>query len=206
MIIDNFKLRKTGFTLIEILLALLIFTIITGSLYFSIHVGLECVKRGKANFEVFQELRICTRELQRDLRGLFYEPLLELETFKGDESSFSVICYKVSGLYKVSYYPGENSFFRSIQKLFFARTKESEEVIQLSKDRIYQLSSSLKKINFEYLNADGNWQNEWDVDKQYPGAVKVTFLFVDNEKVEHEFQNIISIPTGRNYWLSKNEE
>ncbi len=199
-------MRKAGFTLIEILLALLIFTIITGSLYFSIHVGLESIKRGKANFEVFQDLRICTRELQRDLRGLFYEPLVELETFRGCESSFSVICYKVSGLYKVSYYPGGNSFFRSIQKLFFTRTKEGEEIIQLSKDRIYELSSSLKKVNFEYLNADGNWQNEWDVNKQYPQAVKVTFLFVDNEKVEHEFQNTISIPIGRNYWLSKNEE
>jgi prepilin-type N-terminal cleavage/methylation domain-containing protein len=206
MIINNFKLKKAGFTLVEILLALLIFTIIIGSLYFSIYVGLKSIERGKVNFEIFQELRITLREIQRDLRGLFYEASTELETLEGDKNSLSIICYKTGGLYKVSYFLEDGGFFRSLEKVLFIQSTDNEGTIKFSDARTYQLSSLIKTIDFEYLDENSFWQADWHLNGQYPKAVRITLTFLDAEGLAYEFQSMVSIPIGRRTLVVKSEE
>lgn len=200
--------NREGFTLIEILVAVLIFTIIASSLYFSIYVGLKSIKRSRANFEIFQDLRVCNRELQEDLRSLFHEPAFEIETFEGGENQLSLNCYKVSGVYKISYYQEGNSLFRSVQKLFITQTEENKEPIQLSEGKTYQLSNVLKSIKFEYLDSEGTWQTEWGIEANadYPKAVRIIFDFENDEKIEYKFQNTVLIPAGKSYRLAISEE
>ncbi len=187
--------KRAGFTLIEILLALLIFTIICGSLYFGIHVGFKAIKQGRVNFEVFQELRVCLRELQRDLRSLFPEKLSDLETFENAENFLSIICYEVDGLYKISYHQKQGGLFRSVEKILFTQGADNKKTVKFSKTHTTHLANLIKTIDFEYLNIDNKWDSEWE-SGNYPRAVKVTFCFVDKEGNKYKFQSLVSIPAG----------
>ncbi len=188
-------LKRAGFTLIEILLALLIFTIICGSLYFGIRVGFKAIKQGRVNFEVFQELRVCLRELQRDLRSLFPKEIDDLEIFESSENFLSIICYKVDGLYKISYYQEPGGLFRSVEKILFTQSIDNKRTIKLSKTHTAHLASLIKTIDFEYLNINNRWDSQWEAGN-YPQAVKVTFYFAEEEGNKYKFQSVISVPAG----------
>jgi len=188
-------LKRAGFTLIEILLALLIFTMICGSLYFGIRVGLKAIKRGRASFEVFQELRVCLRELQLDLRSLFPKEISGLEIFESSENFLSIICYKVNGLYKISYYQESGSLFRSVEKILFTQSIDNKRTIKFSKTHTAHLASLIETIDFEYLNIDNRWDSQWDAGN-YPQAVRITFYFAEEEGNKYKFQSVISVPSG----------
>lgn len=197
--------KNTGFTLIEVLLGVLIFVIICGSLYFSIHVGLNSIKRERADYQIFQELRVCLRQLRKDLRSTFYNKALEIETLSGDEHSLSLICYNVHGLYKISYYKQANDFLRSTEKIFFTE-ENNKKTIEFSEPKIYHIAGLLKSVDFEYLSFDGSWKPCWDTNKMYPKAVGVTLYFVGQGKNNYEFHTIISIPIGKKISMLKNEK
>lgn len=210
-----------GFTLVEILIAVLIFVIIGGSLYAAIHVGLDAVKHGKDNFEVFQELRICNKQIHQDIRSFFYDKSFGFPCFEGTEASFYMVCYKTGGIYKVSYGREEEVFYRSVEKLFSypleaetgeppfdeassAESETGERKILWEEAKKYHLSSALKGIKFEYFDAvENEWLNQLTADRNYPKAVKVTFLFLDDKEIERKFQTVFSIPTGKKVSISQ---
>lgn len=196
-----------GFTLVETLFAVLLFVLISGALYFSVSIGIKTVERQKTNFEIFQELRICTREMKRDLRSFFYAEDIELEAFDGGVGSLSIISYKPEGLCKISYYQEGNDFFRSKQKLSFKKTGDDKKETQLAEAQTYRLACLLRKVEFEYLDENKDWQGSWDKDEEYPAAVKVIFFFEDalNEYDGYKFENVISVALGKKIFADKNE-
>lgn len=207
----------TGFTLVEILIAVLIFVIISGSLYAAIHVGLDAVKHGKADFEVFQEVRICSKQIHQDIRSFFYDKSFGSPCFEGAETSFYMVCYKTGGIGKVSYGQEEEGFCRFVQKLFFsspenegnaaeppAESESQEKKILWQEAKKFHLSSALKGVKFEYFDAvENEWLNQLTADMNYPKAVKVTFLFLDDKGIEQKFQTVFSIPTGKKVSISQ---
>lgn len=195
----------TGFTLVETLFAVLIFIIISGTLYFSVTVGLKTVERQKVNFEIFQELRICLREMKQDLRSFFYVEGIELESFDGTGTSFSLISYKPDGLYKIGYYQEGSGFFRSKQRVFFKKWEKDKKDMQLADGQSYLLSSLLKRVELEYLDENKNWCSAWDVDAEYPAAVRVTFFFKQDRDEDngYKFVEVISIPSGKKIFAGK---
>ncbi|MFH1857128.1 MAG: prepilin-type N-terminal cleavage/methylation domain-containing protein [Candidatus Omnitrophota bacterium] len=199
----------TGFTLVEILLALLIFSIISGSLYFTVSVGLKAADRAKNNFEVFQELRICVRESEKDLRSFFYDEALDVTAFEGGADSLSFISYKPDGLYKITYYQQGRGFLRYIQKMVFEKaetdTEEIEKKISFLEGRVYHLASLLKKVEFKYLDIDKEWQDSWEAEGEYPAAIKVVFYFAGEKEEEagYQFEDTISIPAGKKIIMKK---
>ena len=189
-------MKTKGFTLIEILLAVLIFVVVVGSIYFTLGVGLRSVERTKENLETLQEVRIILRELEGDLRGLFYDERAELEVFSGGEDYLSFICYKVAGLYRINYYCQPGNTLRSLEKVVFSQSLDNKKTTEFISPKSYHLSSLLRRINFEYLDGGGEWRTEWLDVTSYPQAVKATLVLVE-DKEEAEIESIISLPLAK---------
>ena len=71
------KKTKFGFTLLELLLAVTIFSIIAVALYSSFHAGLRILRRAQDVMEFHQDLRLAMGELSLDLRNSLLCPLSE---------------------------------------------------------------------------------------------------------------------------------
>lgn len=62
--------RKSGFTLLEVLLAVVIFSLVIGAVYSTFRAGLQMHKIGSAEKETFQKARILHNLTQRDFRSI----------------------------------------------------------------------------------------------------------------------------------------
>lgn len=194
---NSIELHLRGFTLVEILLGILIFSIISGSLYFAVNVGFKSFKKGKVDFEIFQELRFCLKELRADIRSLFYDASFEGGVFEGNGNSFSCICYEPRGLCRIGYYKEAEGFVKSVDRIIWLDSFDEKRSMAFEKINVYHLADLVKRVDFEYLDSDYNWRDGWGVTGQYPRAVKITFYFEDIYGAEQKFQNVVSIPVGR---------
>lgn len=61
------KLNKSGFTLVEMIVTILIFSILIGGLYASLHLGAESWGTNKTSIELQQELRKATEHIKNEL-------------------------------------------------------------------------------------------------------------------------------------------
>lgn len=107
------KKSKRAFTLLELLLAVTIFSITVVALYSSFYVGVKVLRRSQSTMGIHQELRLGMEEISLDLHNgllapLYIEtevaPVVAIETveeeeeeiyfFKGDRKSFSFVTLK----------------------------------------------------------------------------------------------------------------
>lgn len=65
---------RTGFTLLEIMVALTIFAVCITALYNSFRIASRSFEHGRLNAEVMQNLRFCVDTITRDLRSIHYKP------------------------------------------------------------------------------------------------------------------------------------
>lgn len=93
---DIARRRKKGFTLVEILVAVTIFSIIITMLFTVFKVGLESWRRAESNLEIYQNARIALDMMSRELRAAMLDqyyidasqsPPISFITFRGFDSS-----------------------------------------------------------------------------------------------------------------------
>ncbi len=60
---------RRGFTLLELMVGVFIFSLVIGSIYFTLRVGVESFHRGEESMRIYQSVRIGLAQLGRDLRG-----------------------------------------------------------------------------------------------------------------------------------------
>jgi prepilin-type N-terminal cleavage/methylation domain-containing protein len=60
---------RWGFTLLELMVGVFIFSLVIGSIYFTLRVGVESFHRGEESMRIYQSVRIGLEQLGRDLRG-----------------------------------------------------------------------------------------------------------------------------------------
>lgn len=60
---------RRGFTLLELMVGVLIFSLVIGSIYFTLRVGVESFHRGEESMRIYQSVRIGLERLGRDLRS-----------------------------------------------------------------------------------------------------------------------------------------
>src|SRR5208337_1336925 len=63
-------MTKKGFTLLEVLIGVVIFSLIIGAVYSTFRAGLQMYKVGSTEKQLFQEARTLTDFTQRDLRSI----------------------------------------------------------------------------------------------------------------------------------------
>ena len=60
--------RRRGFTLLELMTAVLIFALVIGTVYFTLRAGVESFHRGEESMEIYQSVRIGLARVGKDVR------------------------------------------------------------------------------------------------------------------------------------------
>jgi len=205
------KRSENGFTILEVIIAFAIATVIVATLLAAFRLGNKSVDKGYEREEISQQMRILTDRLTWLLRGAY--PYIE-ETSEGKVLYFSGTADSV-GFVTTSVDPysdtlqdfaglkwmtlhADSDGLRVQEDIFFADVFDKEP-----RDE-YIFDPAVTDIAFEYLDPgeDGtqaDWVDTWDPEeKEYlPSAVKLTVTFeYKNRKIEMP-PIVVAIKTGQ---------
>lgn len=186
-------MTRRAFTLIEIIIAVLIFSIVIVSICGVFSAGINAWSRN-AEDKDFQKIRIAFLRIQQELRSSFFFSGIP---FRGTASGITFPVIEEKGkIYEVNYYVTEDrNKSRKIlmkRKSIFTDGRLSEENV------INEFVFSANSIDFEYGNEskDGlkgfEWKGIWEECRgRIPSLVKINFKFEPDKQIYHK---IIFIP------------
>ena len=184
------KIRR-GFTFIELIMAVLIFSIVSLSIYYSFNLGIRAWQKADSSYRNRQEARYLLGLLSRELRTANNSKTI---MFRGGADSVS-FCKAANGLFKVSYSydAGERAVYRVLQT--YKENANSQPGIRS------RLASGISGFNLKFsYKKDGKieWDDLWEEEKgDIPYGVKV-FLAYSPIGVPQPvvISETILIPTG----------
>lgn len=190
----------TGFTFIELLIALTIFSIIATSIYYTLGAGIKVYSRGNSIIKDNQRLRIFFDTISLDMRNTVTYAGME-SGWSAERISFPAVIdvsdnNKIDGkLAKVIYYfddaKGRVTRIYSTLKEGFDEKYAEEEV----------LLDNLENFTFEYCyeteipEGGYEWKDKWEPEGEIPRGVKIK-LTLKNEvtEIEKSFEKTVFIP------------
>ncbi len=193
-IVDRKFSISSGFTLLELLIALTIMGLIVVVVFGAFRIGVRAWEKGEKDVETHQRQRVVLNLIKRQLASIFVHKVGNGSRrpffLKGDKKSMeflsntSIMPGNQSGLVYARYVvkpedEGEKEQLGFYEKNFALQDKEKME--DLNEEDFFMLISDVHSIGFEYLKGqDGEeileWEETWDPDKDkgFPRAVKVT--------------------------------
>ena len=183
--------REKGFTLLEVLLAMTILSLIAVIIGVSLKLGIRAWERGESDADDSQKLRYIVERLSQQIRSAYpYQMLIDGEkaiAFKGKSDSVFFVTSSVKssegGLKWISYFVEEGSLMA--REGMLPDKQVMEKITKEGKD----LDIDASGLKFEYFSSkDKDWKESWDSKTELPGAMKITA-----DKIP---SMIISIPTG----------
>ncbi len=150
-------MNQRGFTLLEVLIATTISTLVLGSALWLLGGGLDAERRAVERQHSFEDLVVLARRLERELPSSFSSELGGL--FQGDAKKLHFSYTTASGLAQVEWESREDGIYAKRQS---RRAPDSESAIKISSWR----------GTFSYLDQGGGWQDSWQTDG-LPKAVRV---------------------------------
>jgi len=198
--------NKKSFTLIELLIAVTIVTVVILSVYSAFNTGILAYKKIDSAFGSYQEARIILNKLEADLKNSFVYSK-ESSLFKGSAKALDF--FNVSQIYdkeqertnlcRIKYQLEGATLKRTAYSGLAALTEEENVSPQ-------DFSNSIKDIDFEYAyigegeKKDILWQNTWPQKEgqieQLPLAVKIKLVLISTEAKQQkmlEFTKIIPL-------------
>ena len=193
---------RKGFTLIEMIFAMTIMSLVAMIIAYGFHLGTDAWKRGERETGETQKLRV--------LSGLFYQQLksaypyqMDIDDekvvfFEGESDSITFVTTLTDssfGGFKWVRYSFENGTL--LYKEGLLPDKEWDEKTE-GKEKV--VDTDLGSVEFSFYSADEEeWNESWDFGEYLPGAVKIRISY---------FQPFtISIPAGlRESEDNENEE
>jgi len=205
-----------GFTLIEMLLAIAIFSLVIGVIFTSFRLGASSWEKGERDIEHYQKIRAVNELMYREIRSCFPYILTpgELDThvnyyaFFGKADSLKFVStasvQKINrGLSFIEFWVKEGTGLMVGEVL--AIGPELADVSLRDEDRALVIAPDVKNIHFRYFdrkNKDekGEWEQSWDPrnktgqDLRLPEAVQVSLEFdMGNGRV---FNQEFIVPIG----------
>jgi prepilin-type N-terminal cleavage/methylation domain-containing protein len=177
--------NRKGFTLVEVLIAVAIFSIIMGLVLAAVSGMFRAVRQAQVSIEREQRSRFFLGRLSKEISS-FTRIEYPRMRFKGDKGGFGFI------------YAREDALVKS---RFACTTGALEHYWQEPADydwNAYQGKeiglSNLTACGFSY--SDGSaWHDTWeDTNPQFPSAVKIRFMFSGDDK---QRELIINIPVNQ---------
>lgn len=206
-----------GFTLVELLIAISISSVIFLSLYSAFHTGVLGFNKIDSAFEAYQTARIIFSRIESDLKASFSYPDKSSPNnsrFKGAKDSlefFSIVnTFKEAEIFpyfsKIKYEFINGELKRSLYGGAQARKAEPEAVIE-------KLSSNVKAISFQYasetlgVEESYEWLDSWPQAansvqlKSLPLAVKINLSLAEKDRKDNEigtveFNKTVPLPLG----------
>jgi len=205
-----------GFTLLEMLLAIVIFSLVIGVIFTSFRLGSSSWEKGERDIERYQKIRAINELIYREVRSCFPYILTpgELDThvkfyaFFGKTDSLKFVSaasvQKINrGLSFIEFWVKEGTGLMVGEVL--ALGPELAEVSLRDEDRALLIDPDVKNIQFRYFDKKskdekGEWEQTWDPrnktgrDLRMPQAVQVSLEFdMGNNRV---FNQEFIVPIG----------
>ncbi len=215
------SLFQGGFTLIEMILALAILSMIVVIIFPSLRIGAGAWEKGGADIDFYQRMRSVTELVYRDISSTYSYKITpgELDTHKefyaffGESDSLQFVSYtdiyrNMPGLSFLEYWvEDDKGLMAGYAPALFSNHREMRDIILRNRDNSVILSSDVKRINFRYFerknrDEEGSWEQRWDPevrsgrDLRLPLFVEATITFVNSN--EEEFEKTLIVPLNRN--------
>ncbi len=182
------NLSLTGFTLVEMLLAVAIASVVMMTLYSSFSLGLRCWRRAenKTDYEAYTIFLQISRQLRSAYLGTDNQQSF---SFQGNTSSLhfttaffpneEALSRPETNLREVRYYLVNNQKFdtRALAYSSFdaLASKKTEQ------EKIVYLTKNLTSLEFSFYDK-GSWKKEWNLSNQLPAAVKISVTLQNKQK------------------------
>jgi general secretion pathway protein J len=191
-----------GFTLLELVIALTIVTVIVVIIFGALRIGIRAWEKGEKDVDIRQRQRIVLDLIKRQLASTSVNDVRtrdqQLVPIKGDSKSIEFISQisltpgNQDGMVFVKYDVKHEKEGDKERLTYYERSialpDKKMGAANLEEGDFSELMSGMKSIVFEYLKeqsgeAASRWQKNWDpeVDKGVPRAVRIT-LEEDGEK------------------------
>jgi hypothetical protein len=193
--------KKLSLTLIELLIATSIFSVIILSIYSAFQMGILSYRRIDSAFQVYQMARITLNRMELDLKNSFAYAK-EDSKFKGSDKAidfFSLIdSYSRGGeslgLFRIKYEWAIDALKRSCYKGEDALKKDTEAEAQESSFDIKDIS-----FKFAYHTEDPDrpydWQTVWPKDNSQkntlPLAIKIKLSLIEKDSRQKQPEKVI---------------
>lgn len=184
-------MNRKGFTFIELLIALTIFSIIATSMYFTLNTGIKVWSRSNESIRENQRFRICFDIISKDLKNIIAYPPIKPE-WGAERISFPAIVDTYEGdtvkteLVKVIFY------FDDIKKGLVRVCATVKEGFDEAYAEEKILLDDIENLAFQYCykikdEERYEWKDTWGFDDKIPRGIRIK---ADN------FEKTVFIPVG----------
>ena len=210
--------RERGFTLIETLIAVVLFAIISASSYSVFSMGIQIWKRSQGRLEVERNVALAFERMGKDVRSALLMDMTKADQFsiskskieyKGNERKFQIpAMVQISGkrgelltqVGRITYKfdPGEKAICKTIEGATDFMNRKTKPCLTLA--------SEIRSAKFDYWIYDGigqdyRWYHSWDAKDGLPQAVRIrlelnTKLKGERTGVRKKFERTFLIPVG----------
>ena len=219
---SSFKLQK-GFTLLELLLSVAIFSLIVGIIGGAFRLSVRSWEKGEEEVEEFRKTRIVLDMVAQQIKSFFpYWIKMEKEwtiVFQGESKSLKLISplslrYPlITGLVLVEYSLGEEGDTDSGRSLVLREVRvvdedSLEESLKAPKAEGSEivLLSGLEDLTFEYYiyppdSEEGEWQKSWTWEENkdsdeitFPQAIRITIKQKSRNPEDEPLTTAMTVP------------
>jgi prepilin-type N-terminal cleavage/methylation domain-containing protein len=202
------KKFPNGFTLIEILIAITIFSVVALSLYSTFFSAIAVWRRSEALNRVYQEARwsleVIANELHNAIVLDYTDRYPDFTAFEGSSDKISFLSLSDSGIKQISYLlENENSEY-SLKR---QETAFTDALQNYSKEQLIETFTNLAcegglKFSYAYSAVDSEddvvWQDNWQDDQNLPKGIKIELALRNPSSPDAKitFNKTIFIPCG----------
>jgi type II secretion system protein J len=211
--------RKSGFTLIELFIAISIFAVVAIALYSTFFAGISVWRRSGKGGDIYHNIRIVFDDMTKELRNTInmYANVEDIKTIEEEgESSYAFS----GGPDEIAFITLEGPFLeddihqKELVKVIYRFDRTAGELIRviadkpigfdIEKGKKEVILSNVENFKFEYCYGLDDefepylWKEEWeDEEMRIPRGVRVTFnIKTERIKKPLEFSKTIFVPTG----------
>jgi len=209
----NFLSKNDGFTLIEMLVATAVSSIILVMVYTAYSSIIRSVNQGKIASQYYEEINMILRKIDSDLLNIYWKENAKdinfISTVEGDSSRLNFVTsefksnriiltikdnYPSSDIHEVGYYLKINNKTGKYDLLRRSEIHYDSSPLEGGFEEIILQNVESLKFDFKYGN---DWINTWDTreKKRLPSGIKTTLVVIDpyNNKDSYEFFTICNI-------------
>ena len=209
---SNVRIRKSGsgFTLIEVLVALSIMAIILTTLFQAFRSTMTAIEIVDRETEVYRMARISLELMADDIRSSYFREddpgtgfFGSAEQEAGPSNSLEFTAFVAQPVLQ-----GREAILRSTVAYHLLRDEEEDQdedpVFYLMRETAgggfverVDIAERVVRLAFRFFQGE-EWQDTWDTSetKRLPRAVSVSVVFLDDVGRELSFETIVEVPLG----------
>ncbi len=193
-------MKRNGFTFIEIITSITIFTLIITAVYSVFYLGMKNWQRGEDR-KALQEIRLSLLRIDKELKNSFYFSKIP---FKGtdEEMTFplSAASDETENIYTITYVVDSDDR-TGLRGLVRKKKIFSESFLEEGRGETEEILPLMRSIDFKYGyempggSSDFEWLEYWDAATQnkFPSGIRVSFELPDTKEF---YAKTIFVPHG----------